>query len=265
MGWITKNLPDGTLARYWEPDVLPEPTQEWRTKQSKKTYLKPDGMVTSHPGWFFGNGALATDEYFYFNHEWLTIIDEGNPGEIEEDGVKYIHLENPSNEWENTDNYIIKKTYKKYRRVFTEKPEENLTTRVRHNIIYNHDDLTATDEYIVENLPNIKVDIMGHIKKIRNYFLDKTDYIIIMAKERGLNLSEEFINYRQSLRDVTSIDLESLNLTPGDIAHLTRLSLKIEEFNIFRMDDDRVLNLLSFVPIPNKTYDDPIVEVSEGE
>ena len=47
---------------YWIPDVLPESTQEWNSQQSSKTYLKQDGSVISHPGWYFGNTAFASDE-----------------------------------------------------------------------------------------------------------------------------------------------------------------------------------------------------------
>lgn len=265
MGWITKNLPDGTETRYWEPDVLPEPTQEWRTEQSQKTYLKPDGMVTSHPGWFFGNGALATDEYFYFNHEWLTIIDEAIPGEIEEDGIKYMQVENPPNEWERTDDYKIKKTYKKYRRIFVERPKKTVSTQVIHTLIYNDDDLTATDKYVVEEIPEGKSRVAEYIREIRDYFLFKTDYIVIVAKEKGLNLSEEIINYRQFLRDVPYRDIDSLNLPLFNINDYRDLQSRISILRPEELNTNPILIALSFVPIPNKLYDDPIVESSEGE
>jgi hypothetical protein len=246
---------------YWIPDVLPESTQKWNSQQSNKTYLKQDGSVISHPGWYFGNTAFASDEYFYHNNGWFTIVDE-RPEETDDAGNSYIIVETPSNEWEIFDEYKVRKVYKKYLHIKKEKPEYKFGINVDHHFDFNDEDMTATDVYIENSLntDDLKIlsdDIMVMIRKIRNYVLGQTDYLIIISKEKNMVLSEEFINYRQILRDIPET-LDFNSLLESDVVEINQLSLSLG-FN-FSMEGKKDINIdeikLSFFPQkPNNIFE----------
>lgn len=256
MPWVKEeqNLPQYSEPKtYWIPDVLPEPTQEWNSQQSNKTYLKPDGSVISHPGWYFGNTAYASDEYLYYNEGWFTVVDE-RPEETDDDGNTYIIIDKPTSEWEIFDEYKVKKGYKKYLYLKKEKPTYKFGINIGHHYDFNDEDMIATDSYIEnilndDDLKELSNDIMFKIRKIRNYILKQTDYLIIISKEKNTSLSEEFTNYRQILRDIPEkIDLNSL--IESDIEQINETVIKLN-FPLIQtkeeIDIDKIK--ISFFPI----------------
>jgi hypothetical protein len=250
MSWVTNKD-----QFYWIPDPLPEPTEEWRIQQSRKVYLKPDGSIVSHPGWYFANNAYANDEYFYHNENWLTIVDE-RPSEIDEQGNSYIIKETPVDEWEIFDQYKIKKLYKKYLHIKNTKPEFRFGVNIFHDYYYNDEDMTATDvynEYVLseDELTNLTYDLMVKIRTIRKKVLIETDHFVIISKEKNISLTQDFINYRQQLRDLP----ETLNLnliTENDVTRIDELYGSM--IDVFDKLDRNELNLnnLNISFFPNK-------------
>ena len=53
------------------------------------------------------------------------------------------------------------------------------------------------------------------IRKIRNYILEKTDYLVIQSKEKNQELTQDFISYREDLRNLPQ-DFNFFNLTEED-------------------------------------------------
>lgn len=211
MGWVTKKIPDADgkftkEASYWEPDVFPEPTKDWEQTQLRKSYLKKDGSVTSHPGWFYGNKALACDDYFYNNYGWLLIVDDRKLEDIDEFGNKYIVVETSTKDWEKFDTNKIRKKYKRYLYIQNKKPDWKYNVQIDHKLEYNDDELTVTDVYTEKQIEvDIEMDILNKIRRIRNYLLEQTDYLVLVAKEKNKNLSNEFVEYRQTLRDLPTL------------------------------------------------------------
>lgn len=189
---------------YWIPEVEPEKTEEWQTEQMRKSYLKPDGSRTGHPGWYFGNGAYASDEYFYHNYGWYTIV-EGD--QLDWEDGKYIVKETPSDEWEKFDTYKIRTSYKRYLHNKVEKPAFQFGQTIEHSYDYDEASMTVSDAYTISNLTgealeSEKVEFLRKLRNVRDFVLKETDYITAISVERNLQLSQEFIDYRQALRDL---------------------------------------------------------------
>lgn len=189
---------------YWIPEVEPEKTEEWQTTQMGKSYLKPDGSRTGHPGWYFGNGAYASDEYFYHNYEWYTVV-EGD--QLDSEDGKYIVKETPSTEWETFDTYKVRTSYKRYLYNKVEKPAYQFGQIVEHSYDYDEAAMTVSDAYTVSNLTGeelefAKNEFLRQLRNVRDLILRKTDYITTVSIERNLELSQEFVDYRQALRDL---------------------------------------------------------------
>lgn len=212
MGWVTKKIPDadGKFTKetvYWEPDIFPEPTEVWEKTQLSKSYLKKDGGVVPHPGWFYGNKALACDDYFYNNYGWLLIVDDRKLEDTDDLGNKYIIVENPTKEWEKFDSNKVRKTYKRYLYLQNKKPDWKYNIQIEHKLEYDEDELTVTDVYIEKEIEEfiirqMEINFLDKIRIIRNYLLEQTDYLVLVAKEKNTNLSNEFLEYRQTLRDL---------------------------------------------------------------
>lgn len=209
MGWINKKLPvDGSYkeVNYWLPNPLPEPTEQWKQTQLKKSYLKSDGTVTGHPGWFYGNRALASDEYFYYNYGWYTVVEDYSLTDVDDVGNRYINILNSYEEWEKFDTYKVKKTYKKYLYIVKDKPEFKYNMNVSHHLEYDDENMTVTDVYIETEIGDLAIrqkeeEILSKLRKIRDCLLNVTDYFVIISKEKNLDLTKEFLDYRQHLRD----------------------------------------------------------------
>jgi len=98
-----------------------------------------------------------------------------------------------------------------------EVPEYNISTH-----ILNWDRETST--YVIEAIPQEELDRAREyewrgIREERNLLLAECDYMIIKALEAGTTLSDEWIAYRQALRD-----LPSTSDTPGGIVWPTKPS-----------------------------------------
>lgn len=189
---------------YWIPEVEPEKTDEWQTTQMSKSYLKPDGSITGHPGWYFGNGAYASDEYFYHNYGWYTII-EGD--QLDSENGKYVIVESSQTEWEKFDTYKIRKSYKKYLHNKLDKPAFEFGQTVEHSYVYDEEKMIVSDSYSFSNLTGEKLEsakneFLRQLRNVRNFILKETDYITTISVEGNLELSQEFIDYRQALRDL---------------------------------------------------------------
>jgi len=213
--------------KYWVPDVEPEKTEEWQFTQMGKSYLKPDGSRTGHPGWYFGNGAYASDEYFYYNYKWYTIVDDSRP---DLENGKYIIFESPESEWEVFDTYKIRKTYKKYLHNKVEKPAFQFGQVVVHSYDYDEVNMTVSDNYSVSiptDLEFEKNQFLNEVRTVRDFILKETDYIIPISIERGESLSQEFINYRQSLRDLPQ-QFDFNSLTEDDHTQILSISTNLK-------------------------------------
>lgn len=44
----------------------------------------------------------------------------------------------------------------------------------------------------------------NEVRIVRNSFLQETDYIVLMYTEKGADVPQNWINYRQALRDIPS-------------------------------------------------------------
>lgn len=251
MSWITK-LVDKQQITYWMPDELPENTEDWQINQMRKSYLKPDGSLTGHPGWYFGNQAYASDEYFYYNEGWYTIIDN-RPEEIDENGNHYIIVETPSDEWEIFDTYKVKKIYKKYLHNVTNKPKYEFGKIISHSFNFDDENMIATDNYEVsvlnqEELELQKNEFLKKLRVIRNYILEKTDYLVIQSKEKNQELSHDFIFYRQSLRDLPQ-NFDFFILTEDDCNKVLDIFLALNSaLNIVKENLEIEISDISFFP-----------------
>jgi len=227
---------------YWVPEVEPENTDEWQTEQMRKSYLKPDGSRTGHPGWYFGNGAYASDEYFYHNYGWYTIV-EGEKLDWE-DG-KYIVVETPESEWEKFDTYKIRPSYKRYLYNKVDRPAFQFGQTVEHSYSYDEEAMTASDVYSVstlydKELESSKNEFLARLRVIRDHILTKTDYITTISVEKNLELSQEFIDYRQALRDLPQ-EFDFDTLTEDDYNKTSEINLRIRIVSLEEID-------MSFLP-----------------
>ena len=206
MSWITEA--DKT---YWLPDVLPEPTKEWKSQQERKQYLTPKGEIKSHPKWFYGNEALVDDEYLFYNEQWKLIVDSA-PEEVE--GYKVVQCS--QEEWTQEEKTFTK-TYKVYQIISKSKPTETFETEVLLDYTYNDLKLTATETWTVTNLTteeivNKEERYFERLRGERNQLLAGTDYAVTKAFEQSLTLTEEFKNYRQELRDLPqTVSIREIN------------------------------------------------------
>lgn len=244
-----------TIANdYWIPEILPEPTEEWNSQQLNKNYLKPDGSITSHPKWYFANTAYASDEYFYHNEGWFTVIDE-KPEETDDDGNVYIIVDAPSDEWETFEEYKTRKKYKKYLHIAGNKPEYKFGTVIEHEFDFDNVNMTATDVYNESTLSDsefqkLSDDTLSKIRTIRTYILSETDYLVMISKEKNIPLSEEFINYRQILRDIPeTLNLNSLSEI--DVYQIEEICYKINTPN-YLMADKLTIDAINISFIPQK-------------
>jgi hypothetical protein len=178
MPWITDDTSKNEIYKYWLPDTLPEPTLEYTQQQGIKKYLTPDNQERSHPGWYFDNKALVSDDYLFFNEGWRRLIDE-SPTETKE--YKVV-LEDIST-WniDPNDQSIAKK--------------------------YSLVERTAEEIFEYEE------NILYTIRYYRNNFLQATDFYVVKSIEKNLSLSEEFKNYRDQLRDIPqTVDIATFNV-----------------------------------------------------
>lgn len=179
MGWITKDE-----DTYWMPDEIPEKTEEYNNTQINKQYLTKFDEERMHPGWHYDNGAFVDDEYLFINEGWKLIVDDRPELPISE-FARYER--NPRSLWEEVDERTLKVTYKRYE--FTQKEIEG----------------TYADRW-------------GFIRSHRDALLYQSDFAHIRALEQNLTVSEEYISYRQQLRDFPSslTDEDVLNINVND-------------------------------------------------
>ena len=156
--------------KYWKPDILPSYTREYNFEQEKKLYWHPEQeREVMHPGWWYENKALVCDDYLFYNEGWRRIRES----HVEQRKGHKIVV-NPFEEWIiNSDNSVTK--------------------------TYSHVELTEEEK---ERDRNSKIE---HIRSKRKVLLDITDFVIIKSLEKGLTLTEEFKNYRQTLRDMPEL------------------------------------------------------------
>jgi len=220
MSWITEQPSDKfEPVTYWIPEEFPECTDEQEKTQLSKKYLRPDGKIVNHPGWFYPNGAKVCDVYLYYNHEWLTIVGE-KPDKINIDENVYFFVEEPKENWEKINEepfYRIEIKYKKYLYVQQNRPEWSYTKKITHRYEYDDENMTVTDGYVIEDIAQEEISKLektttDRLRKIREYILSQTDYLILISREKNINPSIEFLTYRQKLRDLPStIDLSTLS------------------------------------------------------
>jgi hypothetical protein len=167
MPWITEGE-----KSYWMPEVLPEPTEEYKSEQSEKRYLTHEGKERRHPGWTYAeNVAYVDDEYLFQNEGWKVINDDGGV-EISPDDLKH-KKRNTSDLWEEIDERNVRVTY-------------TLTDFTQEEI----------DEYAREKWTTLRGS--------RDVLLSNTDWIITRALEENITVSSEVTSYRQQLRDFPS-------------------------------------------------------------
>ena len=104
MAWITEND-----KRFWMPDILPEPTDEYQQEQSEKFYLTDEGKERRHPGWTYAdNTAYVDDEYLFQNEGWKLVVDEVPVEPVL--GTTHNIRNNPD-QWEEIDAKTVEVTY----------------------------------------------------------------------------------------------------------------------------------------------------------
>jgi hypothetical protein len=195
---------------WWLPDVLPEPTDEWNYSQRQKRYLCLRERTTkAHPRWYFDNGALVSDEYLYRNELCYLIIDNYPSA-----GFREVVITDPFEKWILNDEemtatvtytiwkYIYPEPSVEYVQVWEWEPEEG-------NWIRDEENKTITATYSVRDLTPEELsakdeECWKELRYGRNLRLSATDYIIILAAEKNLQISDQIKEYRQSLRDLPS-------------------------------------------------------------
>lgn len=159
--------------KYWSPDILPAYSEEYNYDQSCKFYWHPEQeKELPHPGWYYTNKAFVCDDYLFYNEGWRRVHETKL-----EQRKGYKIVADPFDEWIiNSDNSVTK--------------------------TYSYVELTE-EEKIRDRESKFE-----HLKSKRKHLLDLTDFVVIKGMEKGLTLSEEFKNYRQTLRDMP----ETVNL-----------------------------------------------------
>lgn len=166
MPWITESD-----KRFWMPDILPEPTEEYQQQQSEKIYLTPEGKERRHPGWTYAeNIAYVDDEYLFQNEGWKVVVDE-----VPYEPVlgRYHNERNNPNKWEELDEKTIKVTYntlgwipdvlpeptEEYQQGQTQKKyltkDENIIDHPTFTYVFNGS--LVDDEYLFQNLNLIRI------------------------------------------------------------------------------------------------------------
>jgi hypothetical protein len=104
MPWITESD-----KRFWMPDILPEPTDEYQQEQSEKFYLTGEGKERRHPGWTYAdNTAYVDDEYLFQNEGWKLVVDEVP---VEPVTNRTHQVRNTPDQWQEIDERNVKVTY----------------------------------------------------------------------------------------------------------------------------------------------------------
>lgn len=164
MPFITENE-----KTYWMPEVLPEPTEEYKSEQSEKKYLTHEGKERRHPGWTYAdNNAYVDDEYLFQNEGWKVINDDGGI-EITNDDLKHKKRNNPD-QWEEIDKKNVRVTY------------------------------TLID-FTMQEIDEYTESKWLQLRDKRDFLLLQTDWIITRAIEENLTVSSDVISYRNQLRN----------------------------------------------------------------
>lgn len=154
---------------YWMPDNIPQPTEDYQSAQSEKTYLTHEGKERRHPGWTYSDtNAFVDDEYLFRNEGWKVIVDDGGL-EVTDNDLKH-KIRNTSDKWEKVNEISLKVTY-----ILTDFTKEE------------------TDKYTEQKWEKLR--------GIRDVLLSQTDWIITRATEESLTVSSEVTSYRQELRN----------------------------------------------------------------
>lgn len=185
MPWITEGE-----KTYWMPDILPQPTEEYQSAQSEKTYLTHEGKERRHPGWTYADtNAYVDDEYLFQNEGWKVIFDDSEP-EITDNDLKH-KIRNTPDQWEEVDEISLRVTY-----TLTDFTQEE------------------TDKYTEQKWEKLR--------GIRDFLLSQTDWILTRAMEENLTVSSEVTSYRQELRNfpttvvnILEFDLRDETLWPN--------------------------------------------------
>lgn len=173
----------------WVPEVFPEATSEYQATQFQKRYLTPNGKVKLHPGWIYtATDAPVDDEYLFQNEGWKLVTNITEPPPSVE--LKKTLQDDVENWEELSGGKTVKITYR-----FVDFTEEEVS------------------EYIVKKWETLRSK--------RNSILDQTDWLVVKSKESGTNLSTNFKEWRENVRNfpttITNIlefDLEDDTLWP---------------------------------------------------
>lgn len=189
---------------FWFPETLPENTEEYNKEQLQKLYLTPDNIQKAHPNWHYENGALVDDEYLFQNEGWKVVI---NVPAIAHEGDIDVEMNSPT-KWRHEEKNVYP-TYT-YRKIVDNRP--NLDESV-FNIIKNpsYEWERTDDEVIVTYSVTEKTDLQKEeyiegvwkeVRRKRNQLLAESDHYTMIAKEQDKILHNDFVNYRQELRDM---------------------------------------------------------------
>jgi hypothetical protein len=216
MSWI-----ETEGKKYWMPEVLPDPTEEYQNEQESKWYLLPNENYRIHPGWIYDNGAYVDDEYLYQNGGWKLLK---NP--YEDSNESEIVVKNDISEWiVNEDDRVITATYKRYKAI-----EPNLdhidSDRIGLKNLnpesewkYDEENMTVEKTYDItliteEELLTQKWNIL---RRLRNDRLTQTDWILVYALEKNIKILQKVYDYRQQLRDLPSTISDISEYNMGEI------------------------------------------------
>lgn len=192
------------LEEYWFPEVLPENSEEYNKLQLQKLYLTPDNKQKAHPNWHYENGALVDDEYLFQNEGWKIVI---NTPPVNTEGNVDIEMNDPK-KWRHEEK-IVYPTYT-YREIVDNRPQLDESI---FNIIKNPSyEWERTDDEVIitynvtdkteEQKQQYLEGVWKEIRRKRNELLQNTDHYIMISNEQNKILHEDFINYRQLLRDL---------------------------------------------------------------
>lgn len=232
MGWNIEYTSDGSSKKYWTPETLPELTEEYKKQQESKRYLLPDNTIRNFPGWYYDeNKAPVGDDYLFYNEGWKLIIDN-KPTQIDSNGNtrfmfplshqlyypnfyeipvenRTVYEENSINEWIQHEK-IVEVTYTIYNLIdgypweideFENNIQINHLTewkRTEDNKIISTYTVTPKTEY----QKKVFIDgLWADIRDKRNRLLSESDHYVNISVEQGKQLHQDFINYRQRLRD----------------------------------------------------------------
>ena len=105
MPWIAEGENE-----FWMPEVLPEPTEEYRQEQTAKRYLTQEGKERQHPGWTYAeNIAYVDDEYLFQNEGWKVVVGEEPVEPVAFHRKHYI--KNQPEQWNVIDERTVEATY----------------------------------------------------------------------------------------------------------------------------------------------------------